>query len=206
MNKVVGAMVAMLLAGVAASGAKAADSALYVTEHGKTKPPIGFVKFCAQSPSECKGRSTLLTSHVKMTPERWSDLFQINSRVNNTIKPASDQELYGEVEFWTYPVTAGDCEDYLLLKKRDLEGLGFPSSSLLITVVLDENNEGHAVLTVSTDAGDYVLDNRRDDILLWNETNYRFLKRQTQRDPKQWVSLDDAKTIATASIGSKTGN
>jgi predicted transglutaminase-like cysteine proteinase len=93
-----------------------------------------------------------------------------------------------------------------LLKKRDLEGLGFPSSSLLITVVLDENNEGHAVLTVSTDAGDYVLDNRRDDILLWNETNYRFLKRQTQRDPKQWVSLDDAKTIATASIGSKTGN
>lgn len=206
MNKFVSVIAAGLLAGLSATSAMAADSSLYVAEHGKTKPPIGFVKFCASSPSECKGNATLLSSRLKMTPERWNDLFQINTRINNTIKPASDQELYGEVEFWTYPVTAGDCEDYLLLKKRELEDRGFPSSALLITVVLDEHNEGHAVLTVNTDAGDYVLDNRRDDILLWNETNYRFLKRQTQRDPKQWVSLDDAKTMATASIGTSIGN
>ncbi len=205
MNKFVSVIAASLLAGLSATSAIAADASLYVAEHGKTKPPIGFVKFCAASPSECKGSATLLTSRLKMTPERWNDLFQINTRINNTIKPASDQELYGEVEFWTYPVTAGDCEDYLLLKKRELEDRGFPSSALLITVVLDEHNEGHAVLTVNTDAGDYVLDNRRDDILLWNETNYRFLKRQTQRDPKQWVSLDDAKTMATASIGTSIG-
>jgi predicted transglutaminase-like cysteine proteinase len=141
-----------------------------------------------------------------MTPERWNDLFQINTRINNTIKPASDQELYGEVEFWTYPVTAGDCEDYLLAQEaRVWKASASRPPSLLITVVLDEHNEGHAVLTVNTDAGDYVLDNRRDDILLWNETNYRFLKRQTQRDPKQWVSLDDAKTMATASIGTSVG-
>ena len=205
MNKFVSVIAAGLLAGLSATATMAADGSLYVAEHGKTKPPIGYVKFCAASPSECKGSATLLTSRLKMTPERWNDLFQINTRINNTIKPASDQELYGEVEFWTYPVTAGDCEDYLLLKKRALEGHGFPSSALLITVVLDEHSEGHAVLTVNTDAGDYMLDNRRDDILLWNETNYRFLKRQTQRDPKQWVSLDDAKTMATASIGTSVG-
>ena len=51
-----------------------------------------------------------------------------------------------------------------------------------------------------------MLATRRVDILLWSETNYRFLKRQTQRDPKQWVSLDDAKTTATASLGSSVGN
>ena len=202
----VGMIAAVLLACFGGSVAMAADSALYVPEHGKTKPPIGYVKFCAQSPAECKGKSSLFPGHLRMTPERWADLFDVNMKVNTTIKPASDQELYGEVEFWTYPVTAGDCEDYLLLKKRELEARGFPSSDLLITVVLDEHGEGHAVLTVSTDAGDYILDNRRDDILLWSETNYRFLKRQTQRDPKQWVSLDDAKTTATASLGSSVGN
>ncbi|MBL8790542.1 MAG: transglutaminase-like cysteine peptidase [Rhizobiales bacterium] len=182
----------------------AGDSALFVSEHGKSRPPIGFVKFCAQSPAKCKAQGTLLTPHLRMDAERWADLFEVNLTVNKNIKPASDQELYGEVEFWAYPATAGDCEDYVLLKQRELEKRGFPSSSLLITVVLDENNEGHAVLTVTSDAGDYVLDNRRDDILLWSETKYRFLKRQTQRDPKQWVSLDNAKTTATASIG--TGN
>ncbi|NMD08116.1 MAG: transglutaminase-like cysteine peptidase, partial [Phyllobacteriaceae bacterium] len=109
-------------------------------------------------------------------------------------------------EFWTYPVTAGDCEDYLLLKKRELQASGIPASDLLITVVLDERGEGHAVLTIASDAGDYVLDNRRDDILLWSETNYRFLKRQTQRDPKLWVSLDDAKTTSTASLAKNIGN
>jgi hypothetical protein len=31
---------------------------------------------------------------------------------------------------------------------------GWPESKLLITVVRDENNEGHAVLTVRTDEGD----------------------------------------------------
>ncbi len=210
MSKLAGILVAAVLGGLAMSAtigaARASDGGNFVTEHGKTRPPIGYVKFCAQNPAECKGNTTLLTSRIKLTPERWNELFRINTKVNTSIKPASDQELYGEVEFWTYPVTAGDCEDYLLLKKRELQALGFPASTLLITVVLDERNEGHAILTVNSDAGDYVLDNRRDDILLWSETNYRFLKRQTQRDPKQWVSLDEAKTTSTASLGLKVGN
>lgn len=206
MNKVAGLFLAAAFAVMSPLAAQATDTGLFINEHGKTKPPIGYVKFCAQNPEECKGGGTLLTSRLKMTPERWNDLYRVNTKVNTSIKPATDEELYGEIEFWTYPVTAGDCEDYLLLKKRELQALGFPSSALLITVVLDERSEGHAVLTVATDAGDVVLDNRRDDILLWSETNYRFLKRQTQRDPKLWVSLDDAKTTSTASLAKSIGN
>ena len=86
-------------------------------------------------------------------------------------------------EYWTFPTDAGDCEDYLLLKKRYLEGLGFPAEALLITVVLDENNQGHAVLTVTGDKGDFVLDNRRNEILRWSDTRYRYLKRQSAGDP-----------------------
>ena len=64
---------------------------------------------------------------------------------------------------------------------------------LLITVVLDERREGHAVLTVATQAGDFVLDNRRNEVLLWNETGYTFLKRQSQQDPRRWMALTETK-------------
>jgi len=68
-----------------------------------------------------------------------------------------------------------------------------------VTVAHDKNDKGHAVLTVTTDKGDYVLDNQNDDILLWSETGYRFFKRQSQANPNAWVSLSDSQAaIATA--------
>jgi predicted transglutaminase-like cysteine proteinase len=58
---------------------------------------------------------------------------------------------------------------------------------------------GHAVLTVTSDKGDYVLDNQTEKILLWSETGYHFVKRQSQSNPNVWVSLDDLRpTVATA--------
>jgi predicted transglutaminase-like cysteine proteinase len=169
-----------------------ASNPAFTPEFGKSLPPVGFVKFCVSNPQECKGVGRRV-NRVAMTPETWNTLFTINTRVNTTIAPVSDDELYGTPEHWTYPVKAGDCEDYLLLKKRELENMGFDAGALLITVVLDEKNEGHAVLTVATDKGDYVLDNRRNDILLWNDTGYAFLKRQSQQDPRTWIALTDVK-------------
>ena len=160
----------------------------FATEFGNALPPIGYVRFCAENPAECKPRDSDL-QRLAMDPERWSTLYQVNTYVNGKIAPVSDQDLYGEVERWTYPVDAGDCEDYLLLKKRYLEGLGFPPEALLITVVLDEKNEGHAVLTVTTEGGDFILDNRRNDVLRWSDVNYTFLKRQSHSNPAQWMAL-----------------
>ena len=168
-------------------------------EFGPTLPPIGFVKFCVASPKECAGGS----KHLKPLPlssQQWRDLYQINTLVNAKIKPVSDQELYGQPELWTLPTVAGDCEDYLLLKKKYLESMGFPASSLLITVVLDERQEGHAVLTIAASDGDYILDNRRNDILRWRSTGYTFLKRQSQDNPRKWVSLVSQETVSTADI------
>ena len=160
----------------------------FASEFGKTLPPVGYVQFCASNPEECKpkgGRKFKLA----MSPERWNLIYQVNTYVNGKIAPVSDQDLYGEPERWVYPTDAGDCEDYLLLKKRYLEGLGFPPEALLITVVLDESNGGHAVLTVTTDGGDFILDNRRSDVLRWSDTNYTFLKRQSHSNPTQWMAL-----------------
>jgi predicted transglutaminase-like cysteine proteinase len=134
---------------------------------------------------------------MAMTPADWNTLYKVNTAVNTMVRPVSDLDLYGEVEYWAYPVEAGDCEDYLLLKKRELEKLGFHAGSLLITVVLDEKNDGHAVLTVATEAGDYVLDNRRNDVLLWKDTGYSFLKRQSPHDPRRWMALTSSKSEGT---------
>ena len=171
----------------------------FATEFGNALPPIGYVRFCAENPAECKPRDSDL-QRLAMDPERWSTLYQVNTYVNGKVAPVSDQDLYGEPEYWAYPTDAGDCEDYLLLKRRYLAGLGFPVDVLLITVVLDEKKEGHAVLTVTTDQGDYVLDNRRNEILRWSDLEYTFLKRQSASDPRAWVALVKDKPQATGFV------
>jgi predicted transglutaminase-like cysteine proteinase len=112
----------------------------------------------------------------------------------------TDMDHWGVVERWNYPEDGyGDCEDYVLLKRRLLIQRGWPREALLVTVVLDNEGVGHAVLTVTTDKGDYVLDNKREDVLLWSKTGYGFVKRQSQSDPNIWVSLiDPQSTTATA--------
>jgi predicted transglutaminase-like cysteine proteinase len=77
----------------------------------------------------------------------------------------------------------------VLQKRRMLLKAGWPRSALLITVVRDQKGDGHAVLTVKTNRGEYILDNQRDQILPWNKTGYHFVKRQSQSDPNTWVSL-----------------
>ena len=57
-----------------------------------------------------------------------------------------------------------------------------------MTVVIDEWNEGHAVLTIRTDRGDLILDNRTDAVLPWHATGYAFIKREGDGDGA-WVSL-----------------
>jgi predicted transglutaminase-like cysteine proteinase len=159
--------------------------------YGKTLPPIGFVEFCTREKQRCLPDNSQ-RRRLTLTEAHWKLLQQINARVNSSIAPVSDLDLYAVPERWDYPVYAGDCEDYVLLKKRELENLGFSSHALLITVVLDEAGEGHAVLMVSTSQGDFVLDNRRDAVIRWTDTRYRFLKRQSQDDPRLWVALSEA--------------
>ncbi len=158
------------------------------TEFGKTVPPLGYVSFCGRGEAECKFSGGKLET-LALNKDNWDQIGQVNHYVNTKIRPASDMELYHVPDYWTYPTTAGDCEDYVLLKKRYLIGMGFNPDVLLITVVLDENREGHAVLTIPTSRGDIILDNRRDEILRWNTTGYTFLKRQSQQQANQWVSL-----------------
>ena len=49
-----------------------------------------------------------------------------------------------------------------------------------MTVVIDEKGEGHAVMMVRTDRGDFILDNKPNGVLPWHQTGYTFIKREGQ--------------------------
>lgn len=81
-----------------------------------------------------------------------------------------------------------------------LESRGWPRSALLITVVKDTNNSGHAVLTVRTDKGDVILDNQIEAVLPWYSAPYRFVKRQSSSNPARWAAISDLRVSTVASL------
>lgn len=161
----------------------------YMRIYGPANPPYGFVRYCNTNPQDCTTHKTN-ASRVKISRQRYAELQDVNSFVNATIEPKTDIELHGVSERWSLPTTSGDCEDFALLKQKMLHTRGWPMSALLLTVVRDELGDGHAVLTVRTAEGDFILDNKRDEILVWTKTEYDYLMRQSYLNPKIWVSLD----------------
>jgi predicted transglutaminase-like cysteine proteinase len=190
------AMALMLLAAPLA----AQERPLFISIGGVTHAPIGWVEFCVEYDPECKTRPAM-PRDVVLSAGAWQDLQRVNLWVNTHVKPMTDMDHWGVVERWNYPDDGyGDCEDYVLAKRKMLMQEGWPRAALLITVVRDRNGDGHAVLTVKTDKGEFILDNQTNDVLLWSETGYRFVKRQAQSDPNVWIALGDTATSpATAS-------
>ncbi|MBM3529847.1 MAG: transglutaminase [Alphaproteobacteria bacterium] len=198
------ALAAAIFAVLGAAAQAQSHRPIHVSVGETSRPPIGWVEFCNEHPRECATRPSQ-PRDVVLTQKAWRDLVRVNRWVNESIKPVTDMEQWGVVERWSYPDTGkGDCEDYVLLKRRMLMQAGWPREALLITVVRDKKGEGHAVLTVKTDKGDYVLDNQEEQVLLWSETGYRFVKRQSQGDPNLWVALGDPRpAISTAAASTR---
>jgi predicted transglutaminase-like cysteine proteinase len=189
---------AALLAAPTASMAQ--ERVAFIDVGAVTTPPIGWAEFCIEYAPECDTRPSL-PRDVALSTRTWSELKHINVAVNTSVKPMTDMDHWGVVERWNYPDDGyGDCEDYALQKRKLLMAAGWPREALLMTVVRDQNGNGHAILTVKTDRGEYVLDNQTNDVLLWADTGYRFVKRQSQTDPNVWVSLGEPRAApATAS-------
>jgi predicted transglutaminase-like cysteine proteinase len=173
----------------------AQERPLFVSVGEATRAPIGWTEFCVEYDPECKTKSST-PRDVVLSSQSWKDLQRTNLWVNTHVKPMTDMEHWGVVERWNYPDDGyGDCEDYALQKRKMLMQAGWPREALLMTVVRDQHGDGHAVLTVKTDKGEYVLDNQTDEISLWSETGYRFVKRQSQADPNVWVSLGEPRSV-----------
>ena len=167
---------------------------------GLTSQPIGHYEFCKANPDECSIRSRD-TAPAELTGALWKLLVSLNVSVNHAIAPMSDLEIYGKEEVWAYPDNSvGDCEDYVLEKRRTLMQNGVSPANLLITVVRKSDGEGYAVLTVRTDQGDFILDNLTDAVLPWDDTGYRFLKRQASNHTGHWVTIREGQAPLVGSV------
>ena len=187
-------------AGLAATRSWPAMAAGAMATGGITSQPIGHYDFCKQHPGECSIRPSNLAP-ARMTNGLMSKLASVTARVNAAVKPMSDMDIYGKDEVWAYPDKGvGDCEDYVLEKRRRLSHMGISLADLLITVVRKPDGEGHSVLTVRTDKGDYVLDNLNDKVKAWDQTGYRFLKRQAIDNTGRWVSIRGGQQVLVGSV------
>jgi hypothetical protein len=94
---------------------------------------------------------------------------------------------------WATPLAQGDqygdCEDYVLEKRRALIAAGVPEDALSIAVATTTWGESHAVLLVTTDQGDYVLDSLTPWILPWRKASLTWRERQVAGAPFRWAMV-----------------
>ena len=176
------------------SGANIVPASSFAMIGSVASVPYGWLDFCRRYVTECDGE-VLAPADINPAVKTMRQIARVNQWVNAHVKAVSDMEHWGVIDRWDYPFDGkGDCEDFALYKRRVLIDAGFPRQALLMTVVKDEHNEGHAVLTVKTTGGEYVLDNMNDEMKPWNKTGYRFVKRQSQTDQNVWVQIGDPTT------------
>jgi predicted transglutaminase-like cysteine proteinase len=157
---------------------------------GAAGPTPAWIKFCERLPQEC-AVDLSEPDMIALDQQIWDTIVQINERVNGAILSVADQDHWGVVDRWDYPDDGlGDCEDIQLLKRKLLVDTGLPRRALRMTVAIDEQDAGHAVLIVRTDFGDFILDNKKDAVLPWLDTGYSYVKREGS-DGLDWVSLVD---------------
>jgi predicted transglutaminase-like cysteine proteinase len=206
-TKPVRALAAGLGVSLLAACASAPPQATSMPLGNAVQAPAGLVDFCARAEADCapagmaRASGTLANAHATLTGAGWRELNEVNYALNHAIRPATDLALYHKTEFWQYPDGSGDCEDFALAKRRALIARGWPEESLLFATARIPSRELHAVLVVSTDHGDFVLDNASDFVEPWSALPYQWVARQTPGEMLSWRRAGTGSTLsATASL------
>lgn len=188
-----------LASGASAQTAGVPVASLPAAASGDARAPYAWNDLCRRTPAEC--RVDLREPEiVEMTPKLWKTILAVNTRVNREIEAITDEDHWGVVDRWDLPTDGkGDCEDFALLKRKRLAEAGVPRRAMVMTVVIDEENAGHAVMMIRTDRGDFILDNKRNAVLPWSQTGYVYVKRESQMRTG-WTSLGGAQTSTVASV------
>jgi predicted transglutaminase-like cysteine proteinase len=187
-------MAGLILAATMTQTQASPQPSTYAAPGAETSVPYGWVEFCQRYVAECV-EEVRAPRDIELTAVAWRMIVSINKDVNAAVAPLSDKDHWGEIDSWDYPQDMkGDCEDYALLKRRMLIDAGLPREALLLTVVKEANGDGHSVLTLRTDRGDYILDNLSEEVKPWTKTPYRFVKRQSQENQNIWVAIGEPTT------------
>lgn len=128
--------------------------------------------------SACERKNTAFVAIVDAAKGMgFSDrLAFVNTSINRLIAYRKDSAVYGKLDYWAKPSEilerrAGDCEDFAILKMTALLQAGVPAQSMSLVVLQDRKRKFfHAVLSVSTASGAFILDSlgnavRRDSDL-----------------------------------------
>jgi predicted transglutaminase-like cysteine proteinase len=130
---------------------------------------------------------------VPFEPGLWKQVVDVNRKVNEVVHERSDLSATGMVDQWDLPIVdgtlGGDCEDYALEKRRLLLEAGLPASALSLAIVRTSWGQSHAVLLVTTDRGEYVLDSLSPWISAWSDLNYAWVQRQAPGSQMRWVGI-----------------
>ena len=142
---------------------------------GETMQPAGYGQLCQRHPDLCdlNGAAAAEAPSLEMTADRFGLLARVNSQVNRRITYRNDREVYGVAEHWTPADRVGDCEDYALTKLTELLAEGIPRNVMRLASARQRSGVPHAVLTIRTDRGVYVLDNNYDYVVPWEQLGYR---------------------------------
>lgn len=166
--------------------AQATKAGRFLPEKMEIAPPSGAQNLCAKYDWVC----STSRQNKRFTQNDSQLIKRINRRVNGETREITDQSQYKKADFWSLPTSrGGDCEDFALLKKKELVRAGISPERLLLATVLDRTRRSHAVLVLRTDTGDYVLDNLTNKIKSWQSTRYTFLRMQNPSAPGSWIGV-----------------
>lgn len=120
-----------------------------------------------------------------------ADVAKVNLAINRKLSERSDQSVYARQDYWALPLAhgaaVGDCEDFVLEKRRMLRGMGYTERQMSIAIVKTPWGQNHAVLLVTADGGEVVLDNLSPHVQPWGSSSYTLLTRQSSDDPSMWI-------------------
>jgi len=142
--------------------------------------PLGFQIFCLLNPGECQEGEDIQVTYSAEIELLLSD---VNRGVNSAIVGVNDVG-----DQWNINTAVGDCEEYVLTKRFQLEAAGLPIGALRIVTARTFEGVGHAVLVVRTDQGDLVLDNLNNTVKPWDKVRLELLS-VSGSNPNQWYKL-----------------
>lgn len=158
----------------------------FIQHKGGAPAPDGAKAICRTYSWACATSA----SQSSASGEELQFVTAVNTQVNRSVRAVEDDRQYGVAEYWALPTqVGGDCEDFALLKKRELMSLGVDPRRLLIATALDRQRNPHAVLVFRSAKGDLILDNLTNQIRSWHDTGYMFLRMQDPDHPTRWVNV-----------------
>jgi predicted transglutaminase-like cysteine proteinase len=149
--------------------------------------PFEHVRFCLRNATACTDDDADGPGTIQLHYEVALALSEVNSSVNSAIHPTYKQARSNSG--WTINPSEGDCNDFAVTKQHELLRRGFPAKTLRLAVARTAFGEGHLVLIVRTNWGDLVLDNLSNSIRVWSDTDYIWLKRQSDYNSRLWVQI-----------------